>query len=81
MLDKNTIIVNNTTQQLIKINNLFTDLANKLVLNNAYNADFQQIQNVNNNINKTFTSEKYDVNYNLFPARFQIISKKKKISF
>ena len=84
LTDKNNIVINNlanTTQQPLKINNPFVDLANKLVLNNAYNADFQQIQNIDNNINKTFTSEKYDVNYNLFPARFQIISKKKEDKF
>ena len=84
LIDKNNIVINNlanTTQQPIQINNPFTDLANKLVLNNAYNADFQQIQNINNDINKIFTSEKYDVNYNLFPARFQIISKKKEDKF
>ena len=82
LADKNN---NNTTLQPIRVNNNqgnpFEELANRFVLKNAYNVDFQQIQNIDNNINKTFTSEKYDVYYNLFPARFQIISKKKKISF
>ncbi|MBQ7552173.1 MAG: hypothetical protein IJT15_01845 [Rickettsiales bacterium] len=81
LIDKNNIIINNainTIQQPIRVDNPFLDLANKLVLNNAYNVEFQQIQNIDNNINKTFTSEKYDVMFNLFPARFQIISKKKR---
>ena len=83
LIDKNNIVINNlanTTQQPLKINNPFVDLANKIVLNNAYNVEFQEKQSINN-INRNFTSEKYDVNYDLFPARFQIISKKKKISF
>ena len=84
LIDKNNIIINNainTIQQPIRVDNPFLDLANKLVLNNAYNVEFQQIQNIDNNINKTFTSEKYDVMFNLFPARFQIISKKKDDKF
>ena len=84
MIDKNNIIINNTaintTTQPVRVDNPFTDLANKIVLNNAYNVEFQEKQNINS-INRNFTSEKYDVNYNLFPARFQIISKKKEDKF
>lgn len=79
-VDKNNIIINNGIhKQPIKINNPFVDLANKIVLQNAYNIDFQQMQNIDNNINKIFTSEKYDVMLNLFPSRFQVIQKKMKI--
>ena len=43
LVDKNNIIINNA-QQPIQLNNPFIDLANKLVLNNAYNTEFSQIK-------------------------------------
>ena len=40
---KNNIIINNA-QQPIQLNNPFMDLANKIVLNNAYNTEFSQMK-------------------------------------
>ena len=82
LVDKNSIIINNT-QQPIQLNNPFIDLANKLVLNNAYNTEFSQMKtNMPDNIlKKNFISEKYNVIFNLFPVRFQIIQKQKDEEF
>jgi len=78
LVDKNSIIINNA-QQPIQLNNPFIDLANKLVLNNAYNTEFIQMKtNMPDNIlQKNFISEKYNVTFNLFPVRFQIIQEQK----
>ena len=76
LIDNNTNILSDATQQPTQINNPFTELANKTKLNNAYNTIFEE-QNINNNI-KNFTSENYDVVYNLFPARFQIIQERER---
>ena len=79
LLDRNSSIID--TQQPIKVENPFLDLANKIVLSSIYNTSFEERQNANKIINRNFTSEKYDVSYNLFPCRFQITQKGKDEQF